>query len=744
MKHVTLAAGLFAGLLHTTTAPGQISFGGTPPSMAKAAHLLEDAPVAVMPAVDADALMAEDEARYATGAKGPYRFGFNHATDLSLVNSGTWTELPNGDRVWRLAIECPGAHTINFEFHDYHVPPGAMVHVVNDMGAMLGGFTAESNGGLASMGVDMLPGDRITIEYTEPAAVRGEGRLQVGQVTHGYRDLFKLAKGLGDSGSCNNNVICPEGDPWRDQIRSVAIMMSGGSGFCTGQLINNCAEDGTPYFLTANHCLGGSMNNWVFRFNWESPQCGQNLNGPTNQSVSGATLKASSGGSDVALLQLNTTPPSSYNVFYSGWDRSGTASTSNVGIHHPSGDIKKITFDNNPATQASWGGAQCWRVATWEDGTTEPGSSGSGLWNQNGHLIGQLYGGQASCANNVNDYYGRFNVSWTQLSAHLGSCGPTLDGHDPNATEAYAYDAQLQSITNVPASLCDQNTVQPTVTIKNNGTQTLTSLQVGYAVSGGGPNGNATWNGSLASGATANFQLPVLTLPNGALTLTLTASAPNGQPDENPNNNTVSTNISVASPGVPATLQLTTDNWASETTWQVTAQGSGTVLASGGPYSNGTNGQVISEPFCLPAGCYTFTIFDQWGDGICCSYGQGSLQIVGGAGQVLGTHNGQFTDAASVDFCLSVVGVDEVAAFPGLHVVPNPTAGAVSVLFGSPLAHASTLTVLDLTGRTVRQLAVPAGAQRAEADLSGEARGTYLLRMANAQGEEVRRVVLMD
>src|SRR5690606_10985800 len=134
---------------------------------------------------------------------------------------------------------------------------------------------------------------------------------------------------------------CPEGDPWRDQIRSVAMMVVGGSGLCTGQLINNCAEDGTPYFLTANHCLGGSTNNWVFRFNWESPSCNQNQNGPTNQSVTGATLKANSAGSDVALLQLNSTPPAGYNVYYSGWDRSGTASTSNVGIHHPSGDIKK-------------------------------------------------------------------------------------------------------------------------------------------------------------------------------------------------------------------------------------------------------------------------------------------------------------------------------------------------------------------------------------------------------------------
>ena len=57
--------------------------------------------------------------------------------------------------------------------------------------------------------------------------------------------------GSDDSGSCNNNVICPEGDPWRDQIRSVAMITVGGSGFCTGQLINNCANDGTPYFLTA-------------------------------------------------------------------------------------------------------------------------------------------------------------------------------------------------------------------------------------------------------------------------------------------------------------------------------------------------------------------------------------------------------------------------------------------------------------------------------------------------------------
>ena len=403
----------------------QISFGGQPYGTTQSK--LPQAPLVAMPAVDAPALMAEDEARSAQGVKGPYRFGFNHATDISTANSGVWTELANGDRVWRVAIECPGAFSINFEFNDYFVPDGGQVFVYNETDEVLGAFTAESNPGHHLLGVTQLQGDRITIEYVEPLAVRGEGFLRIGQVTHAYRDLFGATKGLGTSGACNNNVICPEGDPWRAQIRSVAMITVGGSGLCTGQLINNCANNGTPYFLTANHCLGGN-NSWVFRFNWNSPTCATTTNGPTNQTVSGSTLKTNSAGSDVALLQLNSTPPASYNVYYTGWDKSGTAPTASTCIHHPDGDIKKISFDTDPATQVSWGGAATWRIAAWNDGTTEPGSSGSGLWNQNGLLIGQLYGGQASCSNNVNDYFGRFNVSYPVLQTWLGDCGNTLQG----------------------------------------------------------------------------------------------------------------------------------------------------------------------------------------------------------------------------------------------------------------------------------------------------------------------------
>lgn len=428
MKRTLLVLPLLAGIGLSLSSFAQESFGGHPVGL-RADLQVPQAPVVVMPTVDAEALKAEDAARAAQGIKGPYRFGFNHMVNLDLNNSGIWHEFPNGDRLWRLAVECPGAYSINFEFHDYRVPEGAQVFVYTEQ-ELLGAFTMASSGGQESMGVTQLAGDRIIIEYNEPAAVRGQGRLRIGQVTHAYRDILGLAKGLGDSGACNNNVKCPEGDPWRAQIRSVAIITVGGSGICTGQLINNCAQDGTPYFLTARHCLpsGGNVSNWVYRFNWESPSCQQNQNGPTNQTVSGSTLLTSNAASDVALIRFNNNVPANYNPYFSGWDKSGVAPTRSVAIHHPSGDVKKISFDNNPAVNGTFAGAQCWRILNWEDGTTEGGSSGSGLWNQNGLLVGQLYGGQASCGNNINDYYGKFDVSYPFLAQWLGNCGDQLGG----------------------------------------------------------------------------------------------------------------------------------------------------------------------------------------------------------------------------------------------------------------------------------------------------------------------------
>ena len=143
------------------------------------------------------------------------------------------------------------------------------------------------------------------------------------------------------------NVNCPEGADWQNEKKAVALIVEGGSAVCSGALVNNTAQDGTPYFLTANHCLSGGnpTANWVYYFNHESATCTGNT-GPTNQSISGSTLKANRAGSDFCLVHLNDTPPQSWDVWYAGWDNSDDAAavSSAVGIHHPDGDVKKISF----------------------------------------------------------------------------------------------------------------------------------------------------------------------------------------------------------------------------------------------------------------------------------------------------------------------------------------------------------------------------------------------------------------
>lgn len=622
----------------------QIEHGGLPLSLDRSLT----APVGVrLPDVDVAALRAQDLVNDLDKSI-PWRFGKNHSVALDLDNSGSWTTLADGTRLWRLALECPGALSVNFEFNDFRPAPAGKVFVLDQWGGHLGAYTSANDAGTHVLGVQAVKGQRIVIEYSIPAT-GPRGNLRVGQVTHGYRDVFRYARALNESGTCNNNVICPEGDGWRDQIRSVAMITVSGSGICTGTLINNCAQDGTPYFLTANHCLPGNLNvsTWVFRFNWDSPTCSPTTNGPTNQTVSGATLLANSAGTDVALLRLNSTPPANYNVYYSGWDRSGTFPTAQTAIHHPAGDIKKISFDNNAPGQATYGGASCWRILAWDDGTTEPGSSGSGLWDQNKRLIGQLYGGQATCSNNVNDYYGRFDLSYSLLQTWLGTCGNTLNGYDPNAPTV-TLDAQATAITGASGNFCAAS-INPTVTIRNGGTSTLTSFAINWSIPGG-PSGNVPWSGTLTSGSSIPVALGSITLPNGFLTLNATVSAPNGGTDLVPANNTRTSDLSHGPNTV--TYNLTLDRYGNETTWQI--RSGATVVASGGPYTQQASNGAYPLPslnLCLPDGCYELVVNDSFNDGICCSYGNGAFTLTGAGGTTLVT-GGTFTTSSVNPFCV--------------------------------------------------------------------------------------------
>lgn len=547
----------------TTSVVAQLSEGGTPAGFkfTNIARLHSE----VLPTVDIDALTNDDAVR--DQFKGhPFRFGYNHMVNYNLSNSGEWTTTPNGDRIWQLDVKSPGALTINLAFSNMFLPEGAKLFIYSKGGEeVLGAFTSRDNKPDGLFGTELINDEEVIVEYEEPAAVAGQGSLTLFRVTHGYRAVGDFVKSFGDAGTCTNNVNCPQYSAWADQKRSVVCLVTGGNEFCTGALVNNTANNGVPYILSANHC-GTANNTWVFRFNWQAAACTNPGTSPASQSISGSTAIANRAGSDFLLCRMSSTPPANYNVFYAGWNNANVAATSTACIHHPSGDIKKMTIAANNAISSTYNGAECWRVGQWTDGVTEPGSSGSPLFDQNKRIIGQLYGGPSACGvstANMNDYYGKFSTSWntgttaaTRLRDWLdpsNTGATTNDGYDPNAA-VLAYDASVTTVVSPSGTSCNTS-VTPVVTIRNSGTTTLTSLTISYQIDGGTAV-PFTWSGSLASLQYIDVTLPVSTVAAGVHAFTVTVSDPNGNTDQNAANNSGNSSFTVLSP-TPVSLPFT-------------------------------------------------------------------------------------------------------------------------------------------------------------------------------------------
>lgn len=422
----------------------QVGAGGTPPSFAQRTE--GRVPTVTLPAVDHALLLAEDE----TAPKDePARFGAPQDVALDLRQAGLREDLPGGGRVWRLRIASPGAFSLNLLYDDFALPPGARLFLYNDDRSMtIGAFTEFNNKPEGLFATQPVAGDAVTLEYEEPSTCAWPGRVQVSRVVHAYRNFFGQGaeRDYGDSGSCNNNVNCAVGDPWDAEIRSVAMILTGG-GFriCSGSLVNNTSQDLTQYFLTANHCLGGETS-WIFMFNYQSPGC-SNQNGPTSDSVQGCVRRATLADSDFALLELNETIPDDYNVVFAGWSNLDVAATQGVCIHHPEGDIKKISFEDQALVSDRYLGNQGvvgshWKVTDWDDGTTEPGSSGSPIFDQNHRVVGQLHGGYASCTSQTSDWYGKFAMSWGRGSTPATRLRDWLDPENTQQTSVGPLDPQ--------------------------------------------------------------------------------------------------------------------------------------------------------------------------------------------------------------------------------------------------------------------------------------------------------------
>lgn len=426
-------------------------------------------PIEVMPELDYEKIVDED-IKDQLEVK-PFRFGILNDVNFTLENSGLWTDLPNGDRIWRLQIDAPDAQTINLNYSKYDLPVGGRLYVYSESKKeVIGPFTFQNEKSNGEFATGFIKGESCIVEYFEPANKKGEGVIEIAGVVHGYRsirnEVNEMLKAFQDSGQCNYDVECAIGNGWEDQIKSVGLIMtSGNTRFCTGALINNTGDDCRSYFLSANHCFSsdavGSVLNDIFMFNYDSPSPAcpgiPTTDGATNETVQGATIVAKAADSDFCLMELTVNPLDFYDVYYSGWDRTNVASIGASGIHHPRGDVKKISFEDGALISGNFGATTDthWEVPDWDDGTTEPGSSGSPLFDMtNKRIIGQLHGGGAACSGTTNnglpDQYGKIYHSWDQNgAASTAQLAPWLD---PVGTGAFTMDGNDCSIPMQPTA----------------------------------------------------------------------------------------------------------------------------------------------------------------------------------------------------------------------------------------------------------------------------------------------------
>jgi lysyl endopeptidase len=509
----------------------------------------------MLPNIDMRQLHKEDSIEKNLGK--PFRFG--KALDVSIDFMSAATKIRTKDTTLMFyQFTSKNAFSINLIFDKFFLAENASLLIYNTNRSMVYGPIEKTNN--PRNGVfwsDLVKGESIILQLTILGEDTKETQIHIEKIIHGYRNTFA---GFGQSADCNRDIACPEGNDWRNEGNSVAmLLLDDGTRFCTGSLLNNVCQDLTPNFLTAFHCLDlnqngvlvegetDEVNDWVFRFLYESPSCGGG-DDAVFQSINGSTFLAAFQPTDFALLLLNSRPTG--DVTYAGWSRTNVAATSAVAIHHPAGDVKKISIDNNPLTNigivTTWvrdffGNpvVQCPANTHWntvfdspavgiDPSTVQHGSSGSPIFDQNHRVVGQLHGdhlftGGNTFCDNVRGDYGRFDVSWGRDNNGNflpnrdaeNSLAPWLDSGITNAmttntmviptitgSSLIACTGATFTLNNAPAGATVTWVASPGYFQTNSGSGTSASL-IPYDLSSGGP-GVVTFTVSTACD---NFQV---------------------------------------------------------------------------------------------------------------------------------------------------------------------------------------------------------------------------------------------
>ncbi len=367
---------------------------------------------------------------------------------LDPATHGQWSGRPDGGVVWRLHVESPEAMSVRLHFTAFDIPEGAVLRVIGtDDDAPARAYTSKGPLGDGEFWSHTFDGASAWLEYVAPPGVTVAPIIEIGELLHTYRDPATERRTTERAAlallPCEEDVNCHDVDAVvRDSVARINFISGGFAYLCSGGLLAD-ADQSTqiPWFITANHCLSTEEEARTVEAFWfyQSSRC----DGPvprvgTVPRTLGAALIYSTDRTDFTLLRLAEATTDGQT--YAGWSTDAVASGGMIGVHHPGGSFKRVSFSSIPQTPFP---GIC---ITPNDfiytrvnlGVTEPGSSGSPLFNTSGEVVGQLLGGcgDPDCNYNVNpdDIYGRFAVSYAvgALDAYLNTSDGGDDDFEPN------------------------------------------------------------------------------------------------------------------------------------------------------------------------------------------------------------------------------------------------------------------------------------------------------------------------
>jgi len=765
-------------------------------------------PLTIISAPEMNAIHAEDILRDKNGVL--YRIGVNRPANISLNNTGIWKTLSNGDRQWQMHIKSPGAEAISFLFEVFKIYGGTTLNIQDISGKPLHNtLTSKDVESHFMQNAALCFGDEMIMTIYEPAYTKSS-EIFIDRIIYNYRATGNPnAQKINESDACEINVNCsPVGNNWQDEKRGVAriyVVDGGGAGWCTGSVVNNTALDCKPLFLTALHCgvsaTAGNMNQWKFYFRYEALTC-------TNPSVAGtlddyfitgcvrlsdSNDAGGDSGSDFLLVQMGTLAnqattittmkSANFNCYWNGWDANNTATTGGAGIHHPAGDIKKISTFNGTTVSTTWGGSVSnthWRL-TWSansngHGVTEGGSSGSPLFNNSsGRIIGTLTGGGSFCtALNSPDSYGKMSYHWTsngtptneRLKTHL----------DPGNTGLLVLNGSADPCTVVnPTAPVAQFSATPT-TVNSGGTVSFTDLSTGSPTSWAWTISGSGW--SYTGGTSASSQNPqVIFNTVGQYTVTLVASNSMGSDNEVKTNYITVTQQSGPCAGSSAACDEYINNVLLNTinnTSNCSAGGFGnysaisTTLAKGSPYTVTVSPAINGAP-----GAYTDDEIAVWidynNDLDFTDAGERIAYVLVAAGwnnvfnfvvpatattalvnmRVRISYSvdgaiipcGQSTYGEVEDYKVNIVassGLEE-NNLDGLSIFPNPTNDFITIDLSAVNAIVKEIKLVDLTGKTL--LTSPIINNSSKLDLHLFSAGIYHVIVNTNEGSVTRKII---